>query len=198
MKRSVLLALAAVAASVPSTASAEPVRYGGICKALTQSSPDRSTTSGYVHGGPFAVTENGLPATARVVCSIQVGDYAHSAPDAVTVPGAVSTGVVVLPPTAFVGEGDFVSDRVMCTRVEVVDGPTYYFDGVAEAWTTDPGAPCAATFGGGGVAPPPYVAAVLCPVLATASTDVGPVVVESEGDVVVGGVQELNCPSYDD
>ena len=197
MSRYVLLAAAAVAASVPLSASAEP-QLGSSARSCAP----LSVTSGQLgarwygveSGGPIVVLENGAPATARLVCSIQIDAYAHSAPDVVRVVGPTSVGVVAVPPTYV--SWDATGQPVNCTQVDVDGGPSYYFNALTDEWSTDQDSACGGPRAGG--LSIPLLDWAYCPVLGTVSPGAPPAVqIEPSGDVSVLG-EYVNCPPYGD
>lgn len=170
-----------------------------------------------VDGGPLVVAnDDGTPATARLICTIQDGGRTHADPDFASATSAETTGVVALPPTLLQGPPTFPNDPHLCSQLHFADGTDLYWNAseiTGREWTTDPTVICA-----GFVCPgdgcecsietgcpdddDPFVTVVdpiVCPVFASLAPGVpGVVDIEAEGDVALLGAPFWDCPPYHD
>ena len=146
--RRLLTSAAVLAAALPATsATAAPATpyEASLCGWASLTDPRDGAGGrqvGYLDGGPVLLDGGGAVRTGRLACSLQVNAERHADPDAVRVTSETTPLVVALPPTPIeyeIGDGDYLS---WCTEVQVDGDGTYYWDGVDEAWTTDPSAPC--------------------------------------------------------
>jgi hypothetical protein len=222
-----LAALAAVAvvamAPVPARA-ADPVVLDGslLCSFASINDPTGTRQAGYINGGPVLFGDDDAadnPVYGSVTCAIHVGyqNLAHSAPDATSATSPVTPGAAVLAPTLMSydlpNEWDLIS---YCTQVDIVGGPTYYWDEYSEAWSTDPDSACEYLYDD---PPPPdfnivdyilelanelvfipIVDPVLCPVLAALPVTREPndvLYITVEGDTYVAGSLFWDCPPYE-
>lgn len=186
-----LLALAAV----PPAAADDLPPTGLVCNFSTvgePSPPEEQRGAALVHAGPMVVTGLAGTAPARVTCSLQVNDDTHAGPDIATVTSVASSGVVALPPTTVPYAVDYWANLVMCTRLEVEGGATYYLDAAHDEWGTDPSVTCVTPWEDPPVLDPfgyldalfvEHVDPVVCPVLG--------------GDVWVAPDAGWDCPPYE-
>jgi hypothetical protein len=185
MRRATLLAAAALVA-LPVTATPAhaalsnrgPGLLCGFASILDPRARSGDVQSGEVDAGPLIVTdEAGLPASALLFCTIQVGGAIHSDPDNGATASTFGTGVLVLPPTP-VSYIAAYSPVYICSEIVYAGGhKTLYWaepDDPADGyWTEDPSAPCArATTARGSKAVSPFLDPIfevadvmVCPVL---------------------------------
>ena len=160
-----------------------------LCSALTgtaSAAPDPVGTCGYsaisdpqVEGSMTAkvqavvlLTDDTYPHvlhSGSVTCTLRSGWTHVDGDELAVVPGPVATGVAVAAGTAtFAVERDeFVS---ICTRVDLLDGTTLYWDGENGTWSTSANVPCSpprAEPVPGGTVLDELVAVVVCPILAS-------------------------------
>jgi len=203
-----VVATAALTAT-PATATAPPGE-GQVCGFASLGNPfDPSgrRQAGEVDAGPIVIADGADPRAGRVTCTITSG-WDHTAPALVSVGSVTTPGAVSLPPTLVEYEVDWWAYPVVCTRVDILGGGTFYWDDVAGAWSTSPYVECMSWC----CDPPPdddlldkvdqvfidHVDPVLCPVLAEHAGTVGPVAVEPDGDVSIAGSEVWLCPPYED
>ena len=149
--RTALVAVVALLPFAPSPAgAAEPA--GVECEYSGVSEPQASQRgTAEIDAGPIVLDSDpaGQPVWGSVTCTLLVNGSRHSdtAAAVATVTSDVTPGVAHLAPTLVWYGVDPDDVVVLCTRVDVVGGPTYYWtppqtsDG-AGSWSTDPDAPC--------------------------------------------------------
>ena len=169
-------------------------------------------TGGWLHefsAGPLTLVDDdpgANPAFGTVTCSL-VDGWSHTSPVLASATSSPLPGAAVLPPTVVPG-GAVPGDRAVniCTRVDVVGGPTFYFDG--GVWQTVPGSCNTAR---PQEVPPRPVRELLdlvwaiveaadetvCPRLASLGPGAGPVTIEPEGDTSIDGELFWDCPPYE-
>jgi hypothetical protein len=145
--RAVLLLVRAVA--VPSFAphaTAAPSPVGLLCGFTERDNPPaRLRHKVLVSAGPVLLTDDADPVaglSGSVTCSLQIDAGTHDAPDVAAITGPTTARVAAL-----AGEVEYVRagydyDLWYCTRVDLTDGTTLYYDeGDAVddgGWSTDP------------------------------------------------------------
>jgi hypothetical protein len=201
------LALGAVVSSfgtIPS-ASAATSADGRRCSFGSTTNPgaEPDTQTGQIQAGPAVINDGGTPPgvhSGHFVCTIQVSASTHAGPDAASVTGPDTTGVIAAQGQVTYTAGDD-APVYLCTEI-VVDGQSWYYDdptvvGATGTWTTSSSASCglATSLDPGNdptvLAIEGLIDAIICPVLA--------IVFPPEGDVTlpdpVGKVWD--CPPYD-
>jgi hypothetical protein len=204
-------AVVATAALTATPASATPPSdTGQVCgfSSLTNPfDPSGRRQTGEIDAGPIVIADGADPRAGRVTCTITSG-WNHTAPALASASSVTTPGVVYLPPTPIEYEIDYWDVPVICTRVDIVGGGTYYWDDIDEVWSTDPYVECMSWC----CDPPPggdildevdevfidYVDPVLCPVLAEHAGTVGPVTIQPDGDVSIADGEWWLCPPYED
>ncbi|HWL37295.1 MAG TPA: hypothetical protein VNQ77_14020 [Frankiaceae bacterium] len=195
----------------PAGAAGPPPLTGFLCSWATMDNPVADgRTLGYLDGGPYVIADGTDLRTGRMSCSLQWGAR-HGDPDLVSATSVTTPGVVTLPATPFEYASDYRLPNT-CASVEVDGAGTFYWDDLAEEWSTSALAYCdIQSFGDDGEPVTTIletyddvneyieeeVDPVVCPLLAGLAPGAGPVVVEPEGDLSVPTWQVWDCPPYD-
>ena len=161
---------------IPCTRSA-PAPYGFLCGFSSVSDPQvEGSQTGEVDGGPLVLGDAYDPAvfyTGSITCTIQVNQSTHAGADACAVTGPTTpvAGEVAGTCTYASATGDNV---YLCTEVDIVNGPTLYWDSVNDVWSTEPNVGCSLdiTVEPGEEGGPIHelellIDSIICPVLAT-------------------------------
>lgn len=203
-------AVVATAALTATPATATPPsdtgRLCGFSSLVNPFDPSGRRQVGEVEAGPIVVADGADPRAGRVTCTITSG-WNHTGPVLVSASSVTTPGVVALTPTPVEYELDEWAFPVVCTRVDITGGGTYYWDDEASQWSTDPFVACESWC----CDPPPgdlfdtvdevfidHVDPVLCPVFAEHAGTVGPVTIQPDGDVSIADSEFWLCPPYED
>jgi hypothetical protein len=140
-----VLAAATLAATLlPSgPAAAQPLPpEGSRCAVVERAEPGGGYTATF-RAGPLVVADDdpgANPVRATVTC--WVARYDHDKAPLASATSAPMDGVVVLPPTTVPVTGSWSDVHYLCTRVDIENGPTYYWDQMDAWWSTSPHGYC--------------------------------------------------------
>ena len=177
-KRSVIgLAIAGLALTyAPAYAAVDDAGPGLICQFTSVVDPtaEPGTQTGAISGGPLALTDSttGGLGSGTLVCRVQVNvtDHTGSGPVAT----GHGTGVVTAGPATIQYRADETDWVVLCAEfIDDWDGTTYYWDGLDDAWSTNPLVPCGINLPGPGDPEHDPINAIPCPLFAIAPSPVG-------------------------
>ena len=141
MRPVVLAVLAAGLAFVPA-AHAAPNPVGAVCAYVPLDDPQtEGTRTGLVAAALVLADDTpGVVYPGSVTCTVQSG-WLHGQDEYDYVTGPVTTGVAAA--AGIVTMADPGRMLIVCTRVDILNGPTLYWDAVAQAWSTSPDVLCA-------------------------------------------------------
>jgi hypothetical protein len=146
----VLAVLALAVSTLPAvagTAAAETPTNGpngatcGLASVLNVNAVDPDTQTGVIWAGPLLVTDPATGvASGTVRCTVQTGNnYTHAGFDAPgTRTSASGTGVATLEPTIVSYTAHPAQDVWLCTEFTYDGGPTFYWDGLSDTWSSSP------------------------------------------------------------
>lgn len=97
----------------------------------------RERQLGYLGGATVAVNDGTELRTGRVTCALRRGDT-HADPELASVTSLTTPGVVTVPETLVEYVLGPAEDFTVCLSVEVDGAGTFYWDGIAEAWSASP------------------------------------------------------------